>query len=80
MCSFAAAVIGSYYGSIVEQLERDGRVCDVPYDEAVPVTTAWDLGIGDSTAIWFLSRSAGDPLPLITTKRLEWTSVTTFAS
>ena len=56
MCSFAAAVIGSYYGSIVEQLERDGRVCDVPYDEAVPVTTAWDLGIGDSTAIWFLQQ------------------------
>ena len=55
-CSFDAAVVGSYYGSIIEQLERDGRVTDVPYDEAVPVTTAWDLGIGDSTAIWFLQQ------------------------
>ena len=55
-CSFDAAVVGSYYGSIIEQLERDGRVSDVPYDEAVPVTTAWDLGIGDSTAIWFLQQ------------------------
>jgi hypothetical protein len=53
-CSFEAAVIGSYYGSIIEQLERDGHICDVPYDDKVPVTTAWDLGIGDSTAIWFL--------------------------
>ena len=53
-CSFEATVIGSYYGSIIEQLERDGRICDVPYDSNVPVTTAWDLGIGDSTAIWFL--------------------------
>jgi phage terminase large subunit len=55
-CSFDAAVVGSYYGAIVEQLERDGRICDVPYDEAVPVTTSWDLGIGDSTAIWFLQQ------------------------
>jgi hypothetical protein len=53
-CSFDAAVVGSYYGSMIEQLERDGRVTDVPYDSNVSVTTAWDLGIGDSTAIWFL--------------------------
>ena len=25
----------------------------VPYDPSVGVTTAWDLGIGDSTAIFF---------------------------
>jgi hypothetical protein len=25
----------------------------VPYDPILPVHTAWDLGIGDSTAIWF---------------------------
>ena len=25
----------------------------VPYDPLLPVHTAWDLGIGDSTAIWF---------------------------
>jgi phage terminase large subunit len=53
-CSFEATVIGSYYGAIIEQLERDGHVTEVPYDPKVPVTTAWDLGIGDSTAIWFL--------------------------
>ena len=55
-CSFEAAVVGAYYGSIIEQLERDGQVCDVPYDSAAAVTTAWDLGIGDSTAIWFLQQ------------------------
>jgi phage terminase large subunit len=47
-------VVGSYYGTIIETLEGDNRITDVPYDSAVPVTTAWDLGIGDSTAIWFL--------------------------
>jgi hypothetical protein len=53
-CSFESMVIGSYYGATIEQLERDGRITDVPYDSNVSVTTAWDLGIGDSTAIWFL--------------------------
>jgi phage terminase large subunit len=53
-CSFEAAVLGSYYGSIIEQLERDDHITEVPYDNAAPVMTAWDLGIGDSTAIWFL--------------------------
>jgi hypothetical protein len=53
-CSFESMVIGSYYGAIIEQLERDERITEVPYDTAVSVTTAWDLGIGDSTAIWFL--------------------------
>jgi hypothetical protein len=53
-CSFESMVIGSYYGTIIEQLERDDRITEVPYDSNVSVTTAWDLGIGDSTAIWFL--------------------------
>src|SRR5262249_37977794 len=26
---------------------------EVPYDPALPVHTAWDLGMGDTTAIWF---------------------------
>ena len=32
---------------------EDGRITDVPYDPALPVHTAWDLGIGDATAIWW---------------------------
>ena len=45
--------MGAYYGREIAELERQGRVADVPYDPAVPVYTAWDLGIGDATAIWF---------------------------
>jgi hypothetical protein len=52
-CSFDAAILGAYYGREIAQAEQAGRICDVPYDEAVPVHTAWDLGVGDSTAIWF---------------------------
>lgn len=52
-CSFQAAVIGSYYGALIEAAEREKRIGRVPHEPSAPVTTAWDLGIGDSTAIWF---------------------------
>jgi phage terminase large subunit len=52
-CSFDAAILGAYFGKEIAQAERDGRITDVAYDPAVKVYTAWDLGIGDSTAIWF---------------------------
>jgi phage terminase large subunit len=35
-----------------------GRICNVPYDATVGVSTVWDLGWGDSTAIWFVQRVA----------------------
>jgi phage terminase large subunit len=54
MCSFDAAVLGTYYGGEMAAAERDGRISNVLYDPAVRVITAWDLGIGDSTAIWFV--------------------------
>jgi hypothetical protein len=52
-CGFDAAIIGSYFGKEIADAEREGRIGDVPYDPALPVHTAWDLGMGDSTAIWF---------------------------
>jgi phage terminase large subunit len=55
-CSFDAAMRGSYYGDLFEAIERDKRLGVVPYDPAVLVETWWDLGVGDSTAIWFVQR------------------------
>jgi phage terminase large subunit len=52
-CSFDAAITGAYFGKEIAQAERDGRIAAVDYDPAIKVYTAWDLGIGDSTAIWF---------------------------
>ena len=52
-CSFEAAIQGAYYGQIMADLERDKRIASVPWEPRTPVWTAWDLGIGDSTAIWF---------------------------
>jgi hypothetical protein len=51
-CSFQAAVIGAYYGREMTQAEKDKRIRPVPWEPKVKVHTAWDLGIGDSTAIW----------------------------
>jgi phage terminase large subunit len=52
-CSFEAAIQGAYFGKEMAQAERDGRVREVPYEAAVPVYTAWDLGKGSNLAIWF---------------------------
>lgn len=51
--SFDAAIIGAYYGKEIADAERAGRVGEVLYDPNLLTHTAWDLGIGDSTAIWF---------------------------
>lgn len=64
MCSFTSPVIGSYYGAAISQAEREGRVTGVPYDKAVGVYTFWDLGIDDSTTIWFV-QAIGRELHLI---------------
>ena len=58
-CSFEAAIPGSYYGKILVELEKEGRITSVPYDSALPVETWWDLGIGDPTGIWFVQRAGG---------------------
>ena len=55
-----AAVVGAYYGKLLAAAERNGRIASVPWEPALPVHTAWDLGIGDSTAIWFCQRLGRD--------------------
>ena len=52
-CSWVANVPGSIYGKYLEEAMEEGRITKVPYDPSLKVDTYWDLGIGDSTAIWF---------------------------
>jgi hypothetical protein len=52
-CSFDAAILGAYFAKELDEAQNAGRITSVPYDPEVPVYTAWDLGISDSTAIWF---------------------------
>lgn len=44
----------SYYARLIAEAERQGRIGDFPHDPGRPVATAWDIGIDDYTAIWFL--------------------------
>lgn len=53
-CSFEAAIRGAYYGKEMNDAEDAGRIGSVAYDPRLPVHTAWDLGMADSTVIWFL--------------------------
>ena len=55
-CSFQAAITGSYYGTIIESLDSNKRITEVPYDEDLDVETWWDLGMNDQTCIWFVQR------------------------
>lgn len=52
-CSFDAAIVGAYYARLIATAEAEKRITSVPWEPGVLVHTAWDLGIGDSTAIWF---------------------------
>ncbi len=52
-CSFDLGIEGSYYAKQMALLERQGRVLPHLFDAEYPVFTAWDLGVGDSCAIWF---------------------------
>lgn len=51
-CSFHAAVEGSYYGKLMNELEEKNRLVEITRDDLCQTFTAWDLGMGDSTAIW----------------------------
>jgi hypothetical protein len=58
-CSFEAAIEGAYYGALLEAAGREGRICELPVRQDLPVYTAWDLGVGDDTSIWFAQRNGG---------------------
>lgn len=45
---------GAVYAKQLAKAREEKRICRVPYDPGYQVFTAWDLGWGDSTAIWWL--------------------------
>ncbi len=49
----ARMIEGAIYAKELIAAEMEGRIRRVAYDPLKPVHTAWDLGEGDSTAIWF---------------------------
>lgn len=63
-CAFDVPALGAIYAKEFGEAATEGRVCSVPYDKAALVHTAWDLGVGDDTCIWFW-QSVGKEIRLI---------------
>jgi hypothetical protein len=53
-CSFEAAIKGAFYADAMRVMLAEGRISPLEIDKDVLVYTAWDLGVSDSTAIWFI--------------------------
>ena len=58
-CSYATGIKGSFYIKQIEKAAAEQRVGMFPYDENLWVDTFWDLGVDDSTAIWFRQIDGG---------------------
>lgn len=64
MCSFDEPVQGSYYGALMTRAQDEGRIANVPWRNDTQVSTYWDIGVNDATAIWFV-QFVGDEVRLI---------------
>jgi hypothetical protein len=53
-CSFQGAVLGAYFANQMTAARREGRITKVPHATGLEVYTFWDLGVDDSTTIWFM--------------------------
>lgn len=50
--AFEQATKGAYYAKAFNKIYKDGRICE-GFNNDAKVNTAWDIGVGDSTSIWF---------------------------
>lgn len=53
-CSFEAAIRGAFYAKEMRSMLAEKRIRPIAIDPSARVYTGWDLGRGDSTAIWFM--------------------------
>lgn len=54
--AFESSTEGAYYADQMARARTEGRITKVPYQAGLPVETWWDLGMDDSTAIWWAQR------------------------
>ena len=62
--AFQQSVEGAYYAQQLTKLYAQKRIGAMPNNGHLPVMTFWDIGVGDSTAIWFV-RQVGEELHII---------------
>lgn len=78
-CSFDRGIDGSYYGRILQKLRMNNQIKNVPTDSYAQVHTAWDLGFGDATAIWFY-QLCGNEIHLIDYYQNQGEGISHYAS
>lgn len=61
--AFENSIEGAYYAKQFTKIYKDGRICD-GFNNNAKVNTAWDIGVGDSTCIWFYQK-IGNEIHLI---------------
>lgn len=54
--SWSAAIRGAFYGNLMEQADKEGRIINLPVIPGAWTMTAWDLGVRDATAIWVIQQ------------------------
>jgi phage terminase large subunit len=63
-CSFDVGTLGSYYAKYVADMQKENRICAVPYEKNVVVDLFLDLGRNDSTSIIF-AQTVGKEIRII---------------
>lgn len=54
--AFSQSIEGAYYSKQLTKLYATKRIGELPDNNHLPVMTIWDIGVGDSTAIWFIRK------------------------
>jgi hypothetical protein len=62
--AYSAGVRGAIFMDHIEKARATGRIGSFPYRDHTPVDTFWDIGVNDSTAIWF-RQTIGDRITWI---------------
>lgn len=52
--AYEATSEATYFARLIALAENEGRIGDFPHRAGLPVRTAWDIGVDDYTAIWFM--------------------------
>lgn len=61
-CNFSRGAEGAYYGKQIQEARDDERITKLKIQSDLPCHTCWDIGIGDSSAIWIFQQSKSDKL------------------
>jgi len=68
-CSFTAGALGSYYGKILDESRKAGRITFVPYNPQLSTEYWFDLGWNDSTSMWVMQRAG---IQINALRYMEW--------